>query len=460
MSQSGIINSSGAPPGDVQSLTPDTGGVITPVGGTIDVVGYPAGSVQAMETYKTANGVLKIADQTWQTQYVVDASTTDGLRGTFTTIQSALNQAEADGASTLNYKTIFIRPGGYTENLVIPNGIILKGDCVPSPFGTEESVIIYGTHNFENSTRAYISNLSFLDLTNSTIFNVTGTNVRASFNECSFGESASGAPFYVDLTGSSSYHSFTDCVFLADTYTGYHFQFNLNDTIAYFVNSFFGTNRLSSTAGVPTRIQLSGTARGYIDNCVGINKINLGAGCYLECYDSSFLASSSRQPDYFIDGSGTGYLSDCDFGSNASTSVFPTSGAAIKSTTGPWVISGLTSYGGIIYEDATVISEGQSTQGDVIQTKATAVDYVANVNDYYIGVTDTSIARTITIPNPTLITEGKIFYVKDESGAAGTNAITIQASGGATIDGDASTVINSNYGSANIIKRGSVYYVI
>jgi hypothetical protein len=117
-------------------------------------------------------------------------------------------------------------------------------------------------------------------------------------------------------------------------------------------------------------------------------------------------------------------------------------------------------YGCALFETGTVINAGQSNQGDVIQTKATATDYVATANDYYIGVTSTASARTITLPNPSLITEGKTFYIKDESGGAGTNAITIQASGGTTIDGDPDTVINSNYGSANIIKRGSVYYVI
>src|SRR5260221_1100179 len=72
------------------SLTPDSGSAVAAVGGTIPTLGYQAGTVQTMRTYNDGAGNFRVADQTWQTQYVVDKSTTNGLKGTFTTIQSAI----------------------------------------------------------------------------------------------------------------------------------------------------------------------------------------------------------------------------------------------------------------------------------------------------------------------------------------------------------------------------------
>jgi hypothetical protein len=76
---------------------------------------------------------------------------------------------------------------------------------------------------------------------------------------------------------------------------------------------------------------------------------------------------------------------------------------------------------------------------------ATAISYTALTTDIFVGVTDTSAARTITLP---LAANGLILIIKDESGGAATNNITIQpdASLPDVIDGAASKTINTNYG--------------
>lgn len=53
--------------------------------------------------------------------YIVGSDT----QSQYTTIQSAINQAVADGASASNVKQIYIKPGTYTENLTISTGIYL-----------------------------------------------------------------------------------------------------------------------------------------------------------------------------------------------------------------------------------------------------------------------------------------------------------------------------------------------
>src|SRR5438128_2357015 len=65
-------------------------------------------------------------------------------------------------------------------------------------------------------------------------------------------------------------------------------------------------------------------------------------------------------------------------------------------------------------------------QGYVART-ATATTYTALTTDVYIGVTSTASARTINLPAAATCGAGKTYIVKDESGAAGTNNITIDA---------------------------------
>lgn len=83
----------------------------------------------------------------------------------------------------------------------------------------------------------------------------------------------------------------------------------------------------------------------------------------------------------------------------------------------------------------------------------TATNITLEGIDEYCGVTDTSSPRTITLP--TEQHEGQVFIIKDQSGAAAVNNITIAAGGSETIDGAASQIINTNYGSLRVICDGS-----
>jgi hypothetical protein len=90
---------------------------------------------------------------------------------------------------------------------------------------------------------------------------------------------------------------------------------------------------------------------------------------------------------------------------------------------------------------------------------ATATDYTVLSTDFIIGVTSTASARTITLPSATTVAAGKTYRVKDESGAAGTNNITVSASAG-NIDGAASVTIATNYGSKDFYSNGTNWFVI
>jgi len=95
----------------------------------------------------------------------------------------------------------------------------------------------------------------------------------------------------------------------------------------------------------------------------------------------------------------------------------------------------------------------------VLSTVHTAVDYTILVSDQYIGVTSTAAPRVLTLPSAVTAGDGKYFIIKDESGGAQTNNITLSPVLVQTIDGDASFIIDSNYGAVGIISDGANWFI-
>jgi len=94
----------------------------------------------------------------------------------------------------------------------------------------------------------------------------------------------------------------------------------------------------------------------------------------------------------------------------------------------------------------------QGPPGSLANLPVTLVDsatYSATNDDYFIGVIFDG-STTITLPAGTL---GKIFIIKDSAGDALANPITVVATA-STIDGQASYVINTPWGSIGLIYNG------
>lgn len=83
----------------------------------------------------------------------------------------------------------------------------------------------------------------------------------------------------------------------------------------------------------------------------------------------------------------------------------------------------------------------------------TATTY-ANNTDNILAV-DTSAVRTIFLPPASMMKDGDRLLIKDETGNAGTNNITINRSSTDTIEGLTSKVINTNYGVLEFYKAGT-----
>ncbi len=77
------------------------------------------------------------------------------------------------------------------------------------------------------------------------------------------------------------------------------------------------------------------------------------------------------------------------------------------------------------------------------------------------GVTDISADRTVTLSSAEIAKVGRIWFIKDETGACGNAFKIIVATAGAeTIDGQNTLDIVANYGSLKIYSNGSNLFTI
>lgn len=105
-------------PGGADTITGDDAVVLAPTVGNWNIFGQQNGSIPVMQTSGSVS-TLRIEDRTSTTAFVVDASSTPGQRGTFSTIQTAITAASSG-------TTIFVKAGTYTENLTLKAGVNLS----------------------------------------------------------------------------------------------------------------------------------------------------------------------------------------------------------------------------------------------------------------------------------------------------------------------------------------------
>lgn len=72
---------------------------------------------------------------------------------------------------------------------------------------------------------------------------------------------------------------------------------------------------------------------------------------------------------------------------------------------------------------------------------------LTSLSSYYVGI---NVASAVTVNLPVGYT-GQVFVIKDESGSASINNISIIPNGSQTIDSDSSVLINSDYGSISLL---------
>ena len=89
-------------------------------------------------------------------------------------------------------------------------------------------------------------------------------------------------------------------------------------------------------------------------------------------------------------------------------------------------------------------------------TDVTTETYDILPTDYFLCVDTATFAVTLNLPTGKL---GTVYIMKDCSGNADVNPITINGSGGQLVDGSSAT-INTPFGSVSLIFNGSEWSIV
>lgn len=456
----------------LQTLTPNSGGAVSPVANNINDQGLSANAganAFPLFSYNGGAGQLNWENRTYLTPYIVDHSTTNGRKGTFTTIAAAYAQAVTDGFQG----AIGIRPGTYTENVTLSPGIditALSGNA------EDPDIIIAGTLTLASAGTVTVSNIELqtnasnlivvsagvinfiscnLKMTNNTGISATGSGA-VNLYECIGDVGTTGIAIIVST--STNNHSFNYCIF---TNSGSSVTPSTTSgsqiTLAWsYFNTPFTANA-SSNASIQahdctfdtyiynvTCVTLNGTTfNETFENCSfnsgTASAISIGSGV-LMTLTASYISCTNTNA---ITGLGTVYYSQLTF--NDDRNVFSTS-KSINTTAQ------------IAIQEAPILW----TQGFARNYKSVSSNYQMLYTDSIIGCSTNAGAITVTLPTVTT-TVGQMWTIKDELLTAATHNITLSGGGIAFIYGTTSAgtyVISTNGGSANLYWNGTNFYVV
>lgn len=367
------------------------------------------------------------------TPYIVGSD----IHSQFTTIPAAITQAVTDGASAATPANIYVKPGTYTGNISIPDGINIRGMISnarvagasgggasnPPQLTSAPVVLIDGTVTYAAAAGGDSCG-SIMDL----FIKPTTTNANAiAFNTSS---------------GGNDYFTITNCVAIGNGTGKGYIGLSVSNAETYVENSYF-TSYTNSENGNTT---VTGS---WIQGALSVTSAQLSTFTY--CVIGSVSTANSNGPVIF----NNCIISGTTNVSAGTAAIFQNTqlASAVTGGSASLVFSDMTSTGTL--GGAATINSINSVIGNTLVGNRGATSVSLSVNSTYWGHTGTT-AATITLPS-TAITN-QVFVVVDEGGSATTGNITINAAGGKTINGGASVTIILNNGSFRFIYDGTNYF--
>ena len=111
------------------------------------------------------------------------------------------------------------------------------------------------------------------------------------------------------------------------------------------------------------------------------------------------------------------------------------------------------------WPDLNDSTEDESLRGAVTTISSSDSPYsVSTSTDYLLIQTSGGVVRVV-LPLASVMGSGRRFMIKDATGNAATNNITIAVSGTDTIDGASSFVVDVNFASVSVLSDGSNWFV-
>lgn len=433
---------------DVDTLTGDTGGAISPTGGNINILGGDNLTVAGSGSTLTIN---LDSDAYPVTPFVVGSSGDAGYQ----TIQAAL-----DAANTAGGGVVFIQPGTYSENLTLYDNVDLYG----LSFST---VTITGVHTPPTSGDVTFQNLTLTSATSILSSSAAGT-ANINIEQC---ESTVTNGFVFDLANWSGGTLLIDDCFSGGTNNGVvnntgGADVKITDaTVGAGSGQTFtyagGTGTLegvvlnaSSTFGASTTLvarlgtvfgadlTLTNDATATIEDCI----FNSGADAAITMSSSgavtlsNSIIDSSNNPA--IDGAGAGtltienvsFLDNSDIASALTLARGTTVNGTIKATTFDTDVAAA----GVTLTGTTLSADGTDANiGITVTPKGTGTLALANGtagNNVTMGNGINTVAQTVSISNGAAAADSTVNILSGNA-SAGTQTLNLgQGTGGKTIN--------------------------
>lgn len=466
MSQMGRAFSNSGPGGFIQTLTGNSGGPVGPLAGNINVVG------DAITINVAGNpGTHTLTISTSGTGVMSSLTTDDGHVVTptgGTIILHGTHGLNTTGTVGPNTATVAIN-----NAIVLGDLAVLAANAGAVTATTGDVIITAGDLTLPNTNTAgtqgvvkfggnrWISNFN----DNHFFGRLAGNTTVTGGNNCGFGDSSLrvvGAGNENSCFGSTSGFNITSGNF--NTLIGYQSggsvtsgsencalgQGSLFEATTAAQNTAIGAQALETLLTGANNIAL-GFDAGLSYTAAESNNIVIGNGGVLG--ESNVLrigatgGGASQQNNCYVAG-----ISGVNVGSVAS--VVSISGDHLGVTT-ITAGSNITVTPGA---NTITIAATASPAGTYTYTNVSTTPYVVLTTDVYISVDASGGVRTIQLPNAA--TSGQFFVIKDRTGSAATNNITVTTVGGAVnIDGATTFVMNTAYESIQVIGNGTSYEV-
>jgi hypothetical protein len=444
VSQIGIAISNNGPGGFIQTLTGNIGGPIPPAAGNINVIG--TGAVSVSGNAGTSTLTISVSGAI-ATQYNEDVGIAIPALG-------VLNIHGAHGINTVG--------AGSTVTIAINNAIVLGDLAILAPgtnalsASTGDINITAGNLKMPNTNLA--GTQGEIQFGGARTYNNFGTggsnnfwgNNSGNLNVANTGAANNGfggGTFQAITTGQSS--SALGNAALGTLTTG-----SQNSALGASSGGALNTGGNSTLIGFQSGLLLqsgnSNTALGYQSGSAWGAAVsnNIAIGSIGNVADSGVIriGTNGTHTAAFMSG-----IYGVNVGSIASiVSIINTDQlgqTAIVAGTGVTVTPGANTI--------TISASGTET---LTYTAVSTTPYVVLTTDEFLGVDSSGGTRQINLPNAP--STGRVFYVKDTTGSANTNAITVTTVGGVVnIDGATTYVMNTQYAAISLIFTGTAYSI-
>lgn len=380
---------------------------------------------------------------------------TDGAN--YQTIAAAYAAAVADQLAGGGNQTVFVQCGTYIETFPLTPGINLASfDCD----ALTPNVSIVGKLTLSAAGTVTISGIRLT--TNSDFaLAVTGTaasilNLKNCYINCSnntgVSHTSSDAGSFIFFYNCRGDILTTGIAIFSSTSAG---------RIVHYQSVFFNTGNSLTPSASSSNVTMS--------HCNFLCSFSVSSTGFFQLSHVAIDVDGFNIPAITTAGSGTSIIVNCDFSTGSGSAISVGVGSTVhfansslkSSNTNCITGAGTIFFGDIAYRGSSSLINTTSQQCLVTQKGSYKValpagDYTVLTSDEIVGATS-SAARAITLnASPTL---GQVVTIKDVTGTAAANFITITPAAG-NIDGAGTKVINTNYGSVTLFYSGTTWLSI